>query len=339
MEQVALAGTPAPALAVPAPATSAPEPEEEELSGLEAKIALAPRQSLGEQASPSVAPADIPRAPFFGSKVVAETSIDEIYHYINERALIRGQWQVKKGSLSEQAYEAMVKEKIYPDFARLKKKAKQEGWLSPKVVYGYYPCQSQGDDLIIYRLRGAKKPANVWNVIGTPAKEDLEEFVRFTFPRQAKGKRFCLADFFASVSSGRIDVAAFHLVTMGAVASEHAAKLYKANNYKEYLYFHGLGVESAEALAELWHKKIREELDIAGKDDTDTKKLFSQHYQGSRYSFGYPACPRLEDQEKLFRLLEPERIGVTLTEEFQLVPEQSTSAIVVHHPEARYFHV
>jgi 5-methyltetrahydrofolate--homocysteine methyltransferase len=339
MEQVAAAGgTPAPAVA-PVSAAQASPAEDEELSGLEAKIALAPRQTQADAASPSVAPAPVPRAPFFGSKVVANPNLDEIYHYINERALIRGQWQVKKGTLSEREYETMVKEKIYPDFARLKKKAKQEGWLAPKVVYGYYPCQSEGDDLVVYRLRGSKDPSEVWNVISTPAREDLEEFVRFSFPRQAKGRRFCLADFFASTASGRIDVAAFHLVTMGTVASEHAAKLYAANNYKEYLYFHGLGVETAEALAELWHKKIREDLDIAGKDDTDTKKLFSQHYQGSRYSFGYPACPSLEDQAKLFQLLRPERIGVTLTEEFQLVPEQSTSALVVHHPEARYFHV
>jgi 5-methyltetrahydrofolate--homocysteine methyltransferase len=325
--------------AAEAAAAAASTEEEEELSGMEAKIALAPREQAGEPAGPSVAPSAIPKAPFFGAKIVAHPSLDEIYHYINERALIRGQWQVKKGTLSEDAYQAMVKEKIYPDFMRLKKKAKQEGWLAPKVVYGYFPCQSDGNDLVVYRQRAAKRPADVWNVVNMPAREDLEEHVRFSFPRQSKGRRFCIADFFAPAASGQVDVVAFHLVTMGAVASEHAAKLYAANNYKDYLYFHGLSVESAEALAELWHKKIREELGIDGGDDADTKKLFSQHYQGSRYSFGYPACPRLEDQAKLFRLLEPERIGVVLTDEFQLVPEQSTSAIVVHHPEARYFHV
>ena len=134
-----------------------------------------------------------------------------------------------------------------------------------------------------------------------------------------------------------MDVVAFQLVTMGRVASEHAAKLFAANDYKEYLYFHGLSVESAEALAELWHKKIREELGIAGKDDPDIRRLFSQGYQGSRYSFGYPACPNLEDQTKLFALLDGERIGVRLTDEYSLDPEQSTNAIIVHHPEARYF--
>ena len=136
-----------------------------------------------------------------------------------------------------------------------------------------------------------------------------------------------------------MDVVAFQLVTMGRVASEHAAGLFTSNNYKDYLYFHGLGVECAEALAELWHKKVREELGIAGKDAVDVKRLFSQGYQGSRYSFGYPACPNLEDQTKLFELLDGERIGVRLTEEFSLEPEQSTNAIIVHHPEARYFSI
>ena len=136
-----------------------------------------------------------------------------------------------------------------------------------------------------------------------------------------------------------MDVVAMHLVTMGEVASAYAHELFSANNYKDYLYFHGLSVETAEALAELWHKKIRTELGVHGKDASETKKLFHQHYQGSRYSFGYPACPSLEDQTKLFTLLRPERIGVELTEEFQLVPEQSTSAIIVHHPEAKYFNV
>jgi 5-methyltetrahydrofolate--homocysteine methyltransferase len=149
----------------------------------------------------------------------------------------------------------------------------------------------------------------------------------------------CLADFFASTDSGKRDVVAFMLVTMGEAASEHARKLFAANNYKEYLYFHGLSVESAEGLAEYWHKQIRQELGIGGRDAAEIKKLFSQGYQGSRYSFGYPACPSLEDHTILFDLLQPGRIGVELTEEFQLVPEQSTDALIVHHPEARYFNI
>ncbi len=167
--------------------------------------------------------------------------------------------------------------------------------------------------------------------------------MRFTFPRQPVeqrgGKNLCLADYFASVESGKIDVVAFDLVTMGRKASEHSAELFKTDNYTDYLLFHGLSVESAEALAELWHKRIREELGIAGNDAPGLAKLFHQGYQGSRFSFGYPACPNIEDQTKLFELLDPGRIGVDLTDEFMLDPEQSTSAIIIHHPEAKYFNI
>ena len=156
-------------------------------------------------------------------------------------------------------------------------------------------------------------------------------------PRQKADRRLCLSDYFAPLESGRMDVVAFQLVTMGKRASEESARLFAAGNYKDYLYFHGLSVECAEALAELWHAKIRRELGIAGKDAKDVRRLFSQGYQGSRYSFGYPACPNLEDQKKLFELLDGERIGVRLTDEYSLDPEQSTNAIIVHHPEARYF--
>jgi 5-methyltetrahydrofolate--homocysteine methyltransferase len=188
-------------------------------------------------------------------------------------------------------------------------------------VYGYFPAQSSGNDLIVYN-------------------DDAKtERVRFTFPRQPSGKHLCLADYFASVDSGRMDVVAFHLVTVGRRASEYSQKLFKADNYSDYLYFHGLSVESAEALAELWHKKIRQELGVADKDAKNLNELFRQGYQGSRFSFGYPACPNLEDQTKLFELLDPSRIDVELTEEFQLDPEQSTSAIIIHHPEARYFSI
>lgn len=294
----------------------------------------------------SVAPADIPTPPFWGTTVVENIPLEEVFYFINEAALIRGQWQVRRGKITEAEYKKMLDEKVYPDFQRLKVKVKREHLLDPKVVYGYFPCQSDGDDLIIYRPARMNNPSETWNIlpeltIRNPqsAAQDFNEWLRFTFPRQIKGRFFCNSDFFASKDSGKIDVVAFHLVTMGKVASEHSAKLFKSNNYKEYLYFHGLSVESVEALAELWHKKIREELNIHQKDSDDVKKLFSQHYRGSRYSFGYPACPALEDQEKLFKLLRPERIGVSLTEEYQLVPEQSTSAIIVHHPEARYFNI
>jgi 5-methyltetrahydrofolate--homocysteine methyltransferase len=197
--------------------------------------------------------------------------------------------------------------------------------LEAKLVYGYFPCRSEGNDLIIYQDDAAT------------------ERLRFTFPRQPVeqrgGKNLCLADYFASVDSGKTDVVAFQLVTMGRKASEHSQKLFRSDNYSEYLLFHGLSVESAEALAEMWHKRVREELGIADNDAPEMAKLFHQGYQGSRFSFGYPACPDIEDQTKIFELLGSERIDVGLSDEYMLEPEQSTSAIIVHHPEAKYFNI
>jgi 5-methyltetrahydrofolate--homocysteine methyltransferase len=261
---------------------------------------------------------EIPRMPFYGSRVVENISLDDVFAFTNETALFKGQWQFKQGRTPAEQYDALVRDKVRPVYAELKQRCKSEQLLIPKVVYGYFPCQSEGNDLIVYDEKQAER-------------------VRFNFPRQPGGKHLCLADFFASTDSGRMDVVAFHLVTVGRRASEYSQELFKSDNYADYLYFHGLSVESAEALAELWHKRIREELGIAGADGPQLSKLFHQHYQGSRYSFGYPACPDLEDQAKLFELLDPARIDVALTEEFQLEPEQSTSAIIVHHPEAKYF--
>lgn len=282
----------------------------------------------------------IPSTPFFGSKVVLNTPIEKVYEYINEVALVRGQWQVRRGTQSEADYRRMLEHEILPALTELKLKAKRERILQPAVVYGYFPCQSEGNDLIIYRPKDLSDEALSSQWPRTDYEQDeLLEWQRFRFPRQSADRRLCIADFFAPVGSGRIDVCAFHVVTMGEAASKHTAELFQANRYREYLFLHGLSVECAEALAEYWHKAIREELGIAGKDASEIKKLFAQGYQGSRYSFGYPACPNLEDQRQIFELLKPERIGVSLTEEFQLVPEQSTSAIIVHHPEARYFNV
>jgi 5-methyltetrahydrofolate--homocysteine methyltransferase len=269
------------------------------------------RSRVGEDAA-------IPPLPFYGSRVIDNISLDEVFDFINETALFKGQWQFKQGRKPVEEYQALVRDKVRPIYEELKERCKREGLLTPKVVYGYFPCQSEGNDLIVYDKGNTER-------------------VRFTFPRQPAGKHLCLADFFASRKSGRMDVVAFHLVTVGRRASEYAQELFKSDNYADYLYFHGLSVESAEALAELWHKRIREELGIASGDAKELSKLFHQNYQGSRYSFGYPACPDLEDQEKLFALLDPARIDVALTEEFQLEPEQSTSAIIVHHPEAKYF--
>ncbi|MBL7994450.1 B12-binding domain-containing protein [bacterium] len=264
---------------------------------------------------------DIPKPPFWGSRIIDSITLNEVYPYINEIALFRGQWQFTRGKMSVAEYDVFVTEKVLPIFERWKSRSIAENLLVPKIVYGYYPCQSDGDDLIVYQ-------------------DDLKtEKLRFTFPRQPDGNYYCISDFFASTDSGRMDVFGCMLVTVGLQASEFSAKLFEANNYSDYLYFHGLSVETAEALAEYWHRQIRSELGFSHHDNKEIKKLFQQKYRGSRYSFGYPACPYLEDQAKLFDLLEPERIGVSLTEEFHLVPEQSTSAIIVHHPEAKYFTV
>ncbi|MCX7984376.1 MAG: methionine synthase [Bacteroidetes bacterium] len=283
--------------------------------------------------SVSICSSAIPQPPFWGSRIVTDISLDEVYRYINQVALFRGQWRIVRGKRTEEEYRKILEEQIIPEFEVLKQQAKEQKLLQPSVVYGYFPCQSDGDELIIYEAPESNTP------LGELRASILPEIVRFTFPRQRTGKHLCISDFFASVDSGVYDVVAFHLVTMGNRATEYAHELYRLDHYKEYLFFHGFSVEATEALAEYWHRKIREELNIHQHDDPDITKLFSQKYQGARYSFGYPACPNLEDHKKLFMLLHPERIGVTLTESYMLNPEQSTDAIIVHHPEARYFKV
>ncbi|HUE81467.1 MAG TPA: methionine synthase [Pyrinomonadaceae bacterium] len=304
----------------------------EDLIGEEAKLgirkALKPRGATKQKGdtthttrSAVATGGPIPKAPFYGSRVVQDIPLDEVFAFVNETALFKGQWQFKQGRKPQDEYQAFVKETVRPIYDELKERCKSKKLLEPRVVYGYFPCQSSGNDLIIYH------------------EDESTERMRFTFPRQPGSKNLCLADFFAAQDSGRIDTVAFHLVTVGRKATEYSQKLFKSDNYADYLYFHGLSVESAEALAELWHKRIREELGIADQDADEITKLFRQAYQGSRFSFGYPACPNLEDQAKLFELIDPSRIDVELTEEFQLEPEQSTSAIIVHHPEAKYFSI
>ena len=262
---------------------------------------------------------DIPSAPFWGTRLVENISLEDIFQYINKTALFRGQWQFRKKRLSDDEFAKLVQKTIEPIFKKLKNQCIENNWLQPKVVYGYFPCLSEGNDLIIFE------------------ENQKTERLRFQFPRQSKGKFLCISDFFTESNSGKMDVIAMHLVTVGSRASEIARELYSKDKYQDYLYLHGISVETAEALAEYWHKQVRKEMNIQHQDATDIKDLFHQGYQGSRYSFGYPACPNLEDQVKLFELLKPERIGVKLTEELMLEPEQSTSAIIIHHPEAKYF--
>ncbi len=279
----------------------------------------------------------VPTPPFWGSRVVTGIDLDHIYPFINPVALFRGQWQVKKGALSDAAYDTLIEDQITPIFERWKHECKEKKILQPAVVYGYFPCAADGDDLVIFSPQDMKTGVGLG--INRSALDSRREIERFSFPRQPDKRRLCISDFFRPIDSGEIDVIGLHCVTMGPRASEVARELFAKNDYTQYLYLHGLGVETAEALAEYWHKRIRQELGIAGDDSPRTRELFTQHYRGSRYSFGYPACPEMSDQDKLWRLLQPERIGCVLTENWQIDPEQSTSAIIVHHPEAKYFNV
>lgn len=269
----------------------------------------------------------VPTPPFWGTRVVTDLALDQIYPFINPIALFRGQWQFKKGGMSAAEYDAFLEDKVHPVFNRLKAQMRDEKILDPKVVYGYFPCIAEHDDLLIF----------------DPDDHD-KEIERFRFPRQRDKKRLCISDFFRSTDpelnpSGEKDVIGFTCVTMGQRVSELAQSLFKKNDYTEYLYVHGMGVETAEALAEMWHKRVRMELGIGNEDSPKIKDLFSQKYRGSRYSPGYPACPDMSDQDIIWRLIDPTRIGCVLTENWQIDPEQSTSAFVVHHPEAKYFNV
>ena len=261
----------------------------------------------------------LPNPPFYGSRIIKGIPIANYLGMLDERALFVGQWglQGKRGE-----YDQMVETEGRPRLRSLLNEVAANGWLNAAVVYGYFPCYSEGNELVILHHEGEHKG---------------KERVRFKFPRQSRDARLCLSDFFRSKDSGEIDTVAFHVVTMGESVSDATAELFAANKYREYLELHGLSVQLTEALAEHWHARIREELGFSVDDSKEISEILDQGYRGSRYSFGYPACPDIEQQTQLCELLEPERIGVRLSEEFQLHPEQSTSAIIVHHPQAKYF--
>jgi 5-methyltetrahydrofolate--homocysteine methyltransferase len=264
---------------------------------------------------------EVPSPPFWGQRVVRGVPVDEIAPLINEVALFRNQWGFTPGDGSPDEYQQLLEAKARPVLREWLARAKAEKVLLPEVVYGYYPANGDGDDLV------------VWD----PDAPLERELTRFTFPRQDRGRFLNIGDFFRPVDSGEVDVLGVQVVTMGHRISEVAQELFAEDRYQDYLFAHGFGVEMAEALAELWHRRIREELHIADEDGATVQDWFRQGYRGSRYSFGYAACPDLEMQEQLFQLVDPSRIGVELTDEFMLHPEQSTSAIVVHHPAAKYF--
>jgi 5-methyltetrahydrofolate--homocysteine methyltransferase len=259
------------------------------------------------------------KPPFLGSRVVKGMAIDDVAAYINETALFRNQWQFRPESgETDDEFRNRLRPVLREQLAR----ARTDDLLIPQVVYGYYPVNGDGDDLV------------VWT-----DETRTTELTRFGFPRQRRDPWLCIADFFRPVDDDQCDYTAFHIVTMGDRASQRAAALFTADRYTDYLLLHGLGVEMAEALAEMWHRHIRVEWGFGDEDGPSLGGLFRQRYRGGRYSWGYPACPDLEDNERVARLLDAERIGVAVgaATSYQYQPEQTTSALIAHHPQAKYF--
>ncbi|MER7968487.1 methionine synthase [Streptomyces sp. NPDC005840] len=261
----------------------------------------------------------VPEPPFRGTRVIKGIQLKEYASWLDEGALFKGQWGLKQARTGEgPSYEELVETEGRPRLRGLLDRLQTDNLLEAAVVYGYFPCVSKDDDLIVLDDAG-------------------NERTRFSFPRQRRGRRLCLADFFRPEESGETDVVGFQIVTVGSRIGEETARMFEADAYRDYLELHGLSVQLAEALAEYWHARVRSELGFAGEDPADIEDMFALKYRGARFSLGYGACPDLEDRAKIAALLEPERIGVHLSEEFQLHPEQSTDAIVIHHPEAKYF--
>ncbi|MFJ5802530.1 vitamin B12 dependent-methionine synthase activation domain-containing protein, partial [Streptomyces decoyicus] len=261
----------------------------------------------------------VPAPPFWGTRVIKGIQLKEYASWLDEDALFKGQWGLKQARTGDgPTYEELVETEGRPRLRGWLDKLQTENLLEAAVVHGYFPCVSKGEDLILLH-------------------EDGTERTRFTFPRQRRGRRLCLADYFRPEETGERDVVGLQVVTVGSRIGAATAELFEANSYRDYLELHGLSVQLAEALAEYWHARVRSELAIGSGDPATLDGMLRTEYQGCRYSFGYPACPDLEDRAKIAVLLRPERIGVELSEEFQLHPEQSTDALVVHHPEAGYF--
>ncbi len=269
-----------------------------------------------------------PTPPFWGTKLLrgADISLEELFGYLDLQALIAGQWQFRKPrEQSREEYDAFLAEKVYPILEHWKQLIVAEQLLHPQAIYGYFPCQSEGNSLYLY------DPA------GMNGKDLGEPVAIFEFPRQRSLRRLCIADFYATKESGMIDVFPMQAVTVGDIATEYAQKLFAAHQYSDYLYFHGLAVQVAEAIAEWLHAQIRRELGYVREEPNNIRDILAQRYPGSRYSFGYPACPNIQDQYKLLELLGSDRINLHMDESEQLYPEQSTTAIITYHPAAKYF--
>jgi len=258
---------------------------------------------------------DVPSVPFWGRRVVRDIDPEQLFSYLNRQALIRGRWGYRRAKLSKEEYARLLSETVDPLYARLKQRLLDEQLLQPQVVYGYFPCRSEADSLLV--------------------NADSELF-RFDFPRQVLAPNLCIADYFKGGESAQ-DLVGFFVVTIGEQLAELTAELFRDDQYHDYLMVHGLGVELTDALAEYWHQQMRAEMGFPDPQGQGELEYVTQEYRGSRYGFGYPACPDLEAHRPLFAMLRPEEIGVSLTETLEMVPEMSTSAIVAHHPQAKYF--
>ncbi|HEY9864908.1 MAG TPA: vitamin B12 dependent-methionine synthase activation domain-containing protein, partial [Candidatus Obscuribacterales bacterium] len=268
---------------------------------------------------------DRPTPPFWGTKILQpqDIPIEDIWWYLDLQALVVGQWQFRKPrEQSKEEYNQFLAEKVYPVLDEWKAKILAENLLHPTVIYGYFPCQSEENSLLIFDPENHQK-----------------QVARFEFPRQKSGKRLCIADFFAPKESGKIDVFPMQAVTVGEIATEYAQKLFTENDYKNYLYFHGMAVQTAEALAEWTHAKVRRELGFGNEEPDNVRDVLAQRHRGSRYSFGYPACPNIQDQYKQVELLQTDRIKMYMDESEQIYPEQSTTAFITYHPVSKYFNL
>jgi 5-methyltetrahydrofolate--homocysteine methyltransferase len=259
----------------------------------------------------------VPTPPFWGTKCIENIPLSAVVPYINKISLYKVQWGFKPQGKRSEEYFTWARENVDPILMRLIQENTKNKIMNIQAIYGYFPCIAEKEDLIILDIADRKT-----------------EIARFTFPRQQDKRQLCISDFYRT---DEVDVVAFQIATVGQHASDYARELFQQNHYQDYLFWHGLNVETAEGLAEFVHKRIRAEWGFAAEDAREMKEVFRQSYRGSRYSFGYPACPRLEDQAMVLDLLDCKRIGVTLSDEYQLWPEETTSAIVVHHPDAKYF--
>ena len=330
------------------------DPESVGLPALKKRIH---KKSLLEVTEPENMPArsdvamdnPVPSPPFWGTRIVKGIALADYAAFLDERATFMGQWGLKPSRADDGAsYEELVEIEGRPRLRYWLDRILAEGIMDASVVYGYFPAVSEGDDLVI--LNHGDDPTGILGRPGLLAPDggsaDLPgggalgtDRLRFTFPRQRRDRHLCLSDFVKSRESGQIDVVGFQLVTVGATVDTFTAKMFEQNSYRDYMELNGLAMQLTEALAEFWHSRTREELGYKAEDPADLAGMFKLDYRGARFSLGYPACPDMEDRKKVVELLRPERVGVVLSEELQLHPEQSTDALVFHHPEAKYFSV